>query len=347
VVHLRIVAPKEAADQALHLLCELDSVANVIHLPGAAAKPHGDVILCDVAREDASVIVSDLRELEIPKKGSIAMEMIDSQLSEGAEYAVRAAKGAPADAVIWEEVEAQTSEDTELSVSFLVFMVIAMLIASVGVILDSPILIIGAMVVGPEFGPLAGLCVALVEGRGPLARRSFLALAAGFPLGVAASVAFVGLLRLTSVAPGAFDSDESHPLTAFISNPDEFSVIVALCAGVVGVLSLTSTKSGALIGVLISVATIPSAAAMGVTAAYANWEDFGGAALQLAINLTAIVLAGAATLWLQRLFFIRRRKKHVMDPSRALAGLPIGRSRRGSIIVEAKDLEKSEPAPRG
>ena len=71
----------------------------------------------------------------------------------------------PSDAVVWEEVEARTSESTELGGNFLIFMVLACLIASVGIFLGSPILIVGAMVVGPEFGPLAGLCVALVERR--------------------------------------------------------------------------------------------------------------------------------------------------------------------------------------
>jgi uncharacterized membrane protein len=64
--------------------------------------------------------------------------------------------------VVWEEVEARTSENIELGGNFLVFMVLACLIASVGIYLGSPILIVGAMVVGPEFGPLAGLCVAIV-----------------------------------------------------------------------------------------------------------------------------------------------------------------------------------------
>ena len=54
---------------------------------------------------------------------------------------------------------------TELSLTFVSYMVLAMLIAAVGILLDQPILIVGAMVVGPEFGPLAGLCVALVEKR--------------------------------------------------------------------------------------------------------------------------------------------------------------------------------------
>ncbi len=139
------------------------------------------MILCDVAREDASVIVSDLKELEIDREGSIAMEDIDSLISEAAERAEKAAAGFPSDAVVWEEVEARTSENTELSASYLLFMVLACLIASVGIMLDSPILIIGAMVVGPEFGPIAGVCVAAVQRRGDLLKRSLLPLLIGFP----------------------------------------------------------------------------------------------------------------------------------------------------------------------
>ena len=51
-------------------------------------------------------------------------------------------------------------------------MVVATLIAAVGILTDQLILIIGAMVVGPEFGPLAGLCVAIVQKRGDAGRRS-------------------------------------------------------------------------------------------------------------------------------------------------------------------------------
>jgi uncharacterized membrane protein len=63
-------------------------------------------------------------------------------------------------------------------------MILAAIIAAIGIFLDSPILVVGAMVVGPEFGPLASLCVALVQLRGALARRSATALALGFPLTV-------------------------------------------------------------------------------------------------------------------------------------------------------------------
>jgi uncharacterized membrane protein len=69
---------------------------------------------------------------------------------------------------------------------------------------------------------------------------------------------------------------------------------------------LTAAKSGALIGVLISVTTIPAAANVGVATAYADWSELGGALAQLALNLACIVVAGTTTLALQRLAFRRR-----------------------------------------
>jgi uncharacterized hydrophobic protein (TIGR00271 family) len=331
MVHLRIVVPSHQSGHALDLLQNSPSACNLIFLERAAKRPEGDVILVDVAREDASVIVSDLRELEIDKEGSIAMEDIDSQISEGADRAEKAASGLPSDAVVWEEVESRTSENVELSANFLAFMVVATLIAAVGILTDQLILIIGAMVVGPEFGPLAGLCVALVHRRGDLVRRSLTALAVGFPVAIAATFLMTALLDVTSLIPDDF-SQEGHPFTDFISNPDHFTVIVASLAGVAGVLSLTSAKSGALVGVLISVTTIPAAANIGVAAALGDGPEWVGAMEQLAINLTAIVAAGVAVLFIQRRLYLRRRRTHLDHKAREAAGLPLGRSRReGSV----------------
>jgi uncharacterized hydrophobic protein (TIGR00271 family) len=321
MVHLRIVVPADRSQQVLDLLGASASTCNLVFLEGAARKPPGDVVLCDVAREDASVIISDLRELDIPRDGSIAIEQIDSQLSAGAERAERAARGAPSDAVVWEEVEARTSESIELGGNFLAFMVLSCLIASVGIYLDSPILIVGAMVVGPEFGPIAGLCVAVVHRRLDVVRRSLAALAVGFPLGISAAFLFTLLSRATGLLDGDFESS-GHGLTEFIAHPDAFSFIVAAFAGAAGVLSLTSTKSGALIGVLISVTTIPAAANIGVAAATSNWSDWRGAMAQLALNLSAILLAGVGTLYVERLLYQRRRRRHRTDGARAAAGLP-------------------------
>ncbi len=345
MLHLRIVAPEKEAKQVIDLFSANDSVCNIIHLPSAAKRPEGDVILADVAREDASVLISDLRELEIPQKGSIAIEEIDTEISEASRRAEKAAPGAPSDAVVWEEIEARTEENAELSASFLAFMVLAMLIAAVGIFLDTPILIVGAMVVGPEFGPIAGFCVATVQRRRNLAVRSFLALAVGFPLGITVTWVATLIFKATGATPDVF-TEADHTLSNVIASPDFFAFFVALCAGAAGVLSLTSAKSGALIGVLISVTTIPAAANIGVAFAYQDWSAWRGSMLQLVINLVSILIAGVTVLGIQRYFYNRRRALHLRDPSRNRAVLPIGRSRRGSQALSAGELgelERTDP----
>jgi uncharacterized hydrophobic protein (TIGR00271 family) len=327
MIHLRIVAPEEPAHKVLDLLLASPAVINVVHLHAASKKPKGDVILCDVAREDASVIISDLKELDIPRLGSIAVEHIDTAISDAAKAAEKAAPGLPSDAVVWEEVEARTSEQTELSFSFVLFMIAAMQIAAVGIVLDEPILIVGAMVLGPEFGPLAAISVALVQRQATLAKRSLVALAVGFPLGTLSAAATTIFMRWIDEFPDNFD-ETRHPFTDFITDPAFLSFFVAFVAGSAGVLSLTAAKSGALVGVLVSVTTIPAASNVGVAAAYGEWGIAGKAALQLGINLAGIVAAGVITLFVQRRYYVARRRKHLSDPVRGEAGLPVGRSTR-------------------
>jgi uncharacterized hydrophobic protein (TIGR00271 family) len=303
-----LVVPTEEAERVLLELERSPAVVNLVRLPDTSIKPRGDLVLCDVPREEVSVIVDKLVGLGLDAAGSISIEDVDSMISRAASQATVAARGAPADAVVWEEVEARTSESAELSFSFLAFMILATLIAAVGILTDSQILIIGAMVVGPEFGPLAGLCVALVETRLELARRSATALLAGFPIAIAITIVAVLLLRAAGPAPDTIAAQD-RPATFFIAHPDTFTVLVALLAGVAGLLSLTTAKSGALLGVLISVTTIPAAANVGVATAYSDWSEFRGALAQLAINLTCIVLGGVATLAVQRLGFTRRLRR--------------------------------------
>jgi uncharacterized hydrophobic protein (TIGR00271 family) len=191
------------------------------------------------------------------------------------------------------------------------------------------------MVVGPEFGPLAGLCVALVQKRPDLVKRSLLPLLIGFPLGITAAFLFTLVIDAVGLTPEGF-SASVHPNTQFISNPDAFSFIVAAFAGIAGVLSLTSAKSGALVGVLISVTTIPAAANIGVAAAYGDGDEWVGAIEQLAVNLTMIILSGLATLFIQRKLYQRRRIAHLKDAAREAGGLPVGQSRRELAKQKAK-----------
>ena len=345
MIHLRVIAPHDQAQRARELLEHMPTACHVVHLQGASIEPPGDLLLADVPHEDASIIVGDLKELGIHESGSISLQPIDTQLSRLADEAEQRAPGAPADAVVWEDVEARTSEQSRLSASFLIFMVLAGLIAAVGILLDQPILIVGAMVVGPEFGPIAAFCVAVVEKRGRLAWQSFSALLIGFPLAITAVWLAMLVFDVIGAAPETF-SDADHRLANSIANPDFFSFFVAFCAGMAGVLSLSTAKSGALIGVLISVTTIPAAANIGISIAYGDWPAFRGSLAQLALNVSAIHIAGTLTLLVQRTLYRRRRRKHLDEEARAGAGLPVGRSLRSRVSgSRAKPTPRASSAP--
>ena len=311
MVHLRIVVPPDRAEKVHTLLCETTSAIDVIRVPDASTRPDGDLIMCDVAREDASVIISDLRELGIHHDGSISISSTDT-ISDLATAAVEHAPGSPADAVVWEELDQRTSESVELSAVFLLYMILAAIIAAIGILLDSPILVVGAMVVGPEFGPIAGVCVAVVQRKGELARRSALALVVGFVLAIGATIIATLIFDGIDIVPDAFDTAD-HALAKSISSPDTFAFVVAICAGAAGMLSLSTAKSGALIGVLISVTTIPAAANLGIAIAYKDWDTAAGSAGQLGVNLLAVLMAGTLTLYIQRLLYLRRKRRRLQQ----------------------------------
>jgi uncharacterized hydrophobic protein (TIGR00271 family) len=297
---LRILAPADLAPTALAYLEGLDGVIDLVHFPGACRRPGGDLIQCVVGSDLASAVVSAMTELGIAERGSITLDRLEAAVS------AVAARSEPApDAVVWEEVEAKAGAMAALSTSFLVYLMAATVIAAVGIVTDSVVLIIGAMVVGPELGPLSGLSIGLVCRRRDLVRDAVVSLAVGFPLAFAAAFAVTWAFRVTGVAPEALISSH-HPATLFISRPDAFTVVIAAICGVVGMLSLTTTSTGTLIGVLISVTTIPAAGNVGVAAAYGNTSEMWGALIQLGVNAVVIQVAGYLTLRVQRASFANR-----------------------------------------
>jgi uncharacterized hydrophobic protein (TIGR00271 family) len=305
MIGLRLTVPVELVDRVVTYLAEAPGVAHVARLQGACVQPPGDLVLCDVVRESANEVIESLQDMGVHRQGSITVEAIDVAISDAAATAEAAAPGHGEDALVWEEVEAQARTGARLTVSFLAFMTIAAVIASVGILLDSPILIVGAMVVGPEYGPVAALCVAAARRRTRPVAGAAGSLGAGLALAALAALAATAAFRLFGLAPDGYDLSDRQ-LTAFISHPDGMAAVVAVLAGVAGMLSLTEGRAGALVGVLVSVTTIPAVANVGVATAYAEWTEVKGAALQLAVNLAGLLLAGVMTLLIQSRLTARR-----------------------------------------
>ena len=290
LLHVRVVSPADLRDEVEAVLRGQRGATNLVVLPGAAREPGGDLIQADLARECAQEVLSGLRELGVDRRGSISLHAVDMAIGDGVRRAERNAPGDAANAVIWEEIISSTGEDSTLTWVFMAFMVLACLLAAIGVATNSPITIVGAMVVGPEFGPLAGIAVGLRLRRMDAVRRGIIALVVGFAGAIAATAAVAVSWRATGLVNAG---DLAHSTgTEFIYQPGWFSLITALVAGAAGMLSLTSAKSAALVGVFISVTTIPAAGNLALALVFGRFHDAAGSALQLVINLTGIVAAG-------------------------------------------------------
>ncbi|MEV6315898.1 DUF389 domain-containing protein [Streptomyces sp. NPDC051776] len=310
MLHLRLIVPADRTEAVLARIYDNVGTTHVTLLPGAARDPAGDVVMCDVAREAADELLGELRELGIEDDGAIAVENIDLSLSKRADRAEQDAPGEGADAVLWEHLADSTHEESTLSVTYLAFLAVATMIAACGVVLDNAILIVGAMAVGPEFGPLAGICTALVQRAPRLAWRSLAALLVGFAVAMALTAGFSLMMDAFGLF-SAGDVTAERPNTDFIWKPDMFSFVVAVLAGIAGTLSLTSAKSGALVGVAISVTTVPAAANAAVALSYGEFAQARGSSEQLLLNLGGIVVAGTLTLLAQKFFWTRQRKRAV------------------------------------
>jgi uncharacterized hydrophobic protein (TIGR00271 family) len=311
MMHLRVISPPDLTDGVVKTLEADPGTANLVLHRGAALSPAGDVIISDVVRESASELVEKLQQTGLAERGAIALDEVAVTLSAAADRAELLVPGDGSESVIWEQLEQRSGEETHLSPTFLVFICVAAMIAALGILLDQPILIIGAMVVGPEFGPLAALCVGIIRGRPRVIGRAALTLVIGFAVALGVTVLFSWMLSALGLA-GPHQLLAARPLTSFIWRPDALSWIVATLAGVAGMLSLSTAKSGALVGVLISVTTIPAAANVGLAVAYGAADQATGAAIQLGINLAAIIVGGAVTLGIQRLLAARaiRRQRN-------------------------------------
>lgn len=312
MLHLRLICPPDRSGEVGDLLDRSAGVAHVMVFRGAAVRPAGDVIEADLARECVDELLAALTALSLDRDGAITLEALDTVLSDAAEAAEKAAPGEGADAVVWDELIARTGEDSRLTVSYQVFLTVACLLAAIGAITDSPVTVVGAMVLGPEFGPLAAMAVGVVLRRGDLLKRGLLALGVGFPLAMAvtagAALVFDRTGLLTRNTLSQLDQVE------FIYQVGPFSLIVAMLAGVAGVLALTSAKSASLVGVFISVTTVPAAAFASVALVEGRPDEALSSALQLVVNLAGIVSAAALGV------FVARRSHRRTPPGRPVGG---------------------------
>jgi uncharacterized hydrophobic protein (TIGR00271 family) len=298
MLQLRLISPPACTDAVEQLLVGDAGVVSVELRRGVAVKPAGgDVIVADVLRDHANELVDRIQGLDLDQLGEISIIEIEATRSESARRASLGMRGRSSDVVVWTLLEARVHPDGVPSIAFFCFMAVAALIATVGIVVDSSILIVGAMVVGPEYGPLAAFAVAVYRGHPAAARVAIVVVLAGLAVAIVTAT-------LSSWAFNLLELEYSVPadrfFTRFVTEPNVYSAIVAFAAGLVGVMAVALGRSGALTGVVVSATTIPAAAAIGVNTADGEWDEAFRGAIQLGINVVCLAAGSLVALVVYR-----------------------------------------------
>ena len=305
MLHVRVVCPPGSAGYLVESLAADPGVRNLVVCQGAARCPAGDAVQFDLLTASANPVLRELRALSASDRGWVVIENVDAAITTPEEKPTRGRTWDSEQSPVWEMVDARIRSGGVYPPSFFILLVIAGLIGAVGILTNSQILIVAAMVVGPEYGAIMATALGLAEKdlRPVLAGLSALTL--GFAMASVATLSFGLIIRWSGHTPAAY-RDGVRPVADFINSPNLFSIVVAVLAGVVGVVSLTEARANALIGVFISVTTIPAAADMGLSAAYASWPQLRGSTVQLLANVVLLIAVGAAGLSLQRFIWRAR-----------------------------------------
>jgi uncharacterized hydrophobic protein (TIGR00271 family) len=314
MIHLRLVSPKTVTSELTTTLRDNDAVFNMVVIPGASDYPPGDAVHLDVLNGAANGVFAQLRELGVTESGSVIAETVDAWLSDSVTTAERRQPQFQSFTPVWELVDARIRSDGTYPPSWYGLLVIAGLIAAIGILINSQILVVAAMVVGPEYGAITSVARAGTRRDGATAARGLRALLFGFTAAVVACLALGLIIRAAGLTPHLFELG-IRPVSDLINTPNVFSVIVAVLAGIVGILSLTESRASTLIGVFISVTTIPAAADIGLSVGYGSWSEAWGSFLQLLLNVAILIVVGMIMLVVQKRTWDRVIARRLANPS--------------------------------
>ncbi|MFB6218097.1 MAG: TIGR00341 family protein [Halobacteriaceae archaeon] len=202
------------------------------------------------------------------------------------------------DRIAREELQSAARELAPSTMPYVVMTVVSAVIATAGLLLDSPAVVVGSMVIAPLIGPAMATAVGTVVDDRELFRRGVKLQVAGMALAVVAAAAFAAFLKLTSLVPPGLEVTAIPEVRERLA-PDFLSLAVALGAGVAGVVSLSTGVSTALVGVMIAVALIPPAATVGIAVAWGLPVAGVSAGVLALVNGLSINLAALAVLWYQ------------------------------------------------
>lgn len=290
MLRLRSSVQADRVEQFAALLRDLEGVRRVVRQPDEASSEQAVVFVADVEPAAADRLVESIAGL-----GLSAEDYVLTRAEVVAPLRRHLAPGI--EGFAWVEVMGQARANSRPLARYLALISVAAVIAALGVLTSSSILIVGAMAVSPDLLPICATCVGIVARRRGLALRAAITLTVGLTLVVLVAALLSGILKELDILAAGFEVEESSLAT--LAHTDYSTVLVALAAGIAAMLSF-ETRASAAVGVAISVTTIPASAYLGVAIGAGGIDEAFGALAVLAINVTLMIFSGTVTLIIQR-----------------------------------------------
>ncbi|MFP4417340.1 MAG: DUF389 domain-containing protein [Chitinivibrionales bacterium] len=172
-------------------------------------------------------------------------------------------------------------------------------LAAVAYPVNSVPILIGSMVIAPVMPPLVLTSIGLANANFSSALKGLAIAVAGLTIAFACAVVTTWLLNATGVSTAQAKTSQ---LLIERVNPGWYSVVAAFAAGIAGALAVSHQKQDTLVGVVASIALVPTVAAAGISALSRDWKSVTGGLLMLLLNICMIVFMG----WLVFNFFSRK-----------------------------------------
>ncbi len=175
----------------------------------------------------------------------------------------------------------QIEKGARMSDDYLLFVALSTVVAGAALVTNNVAVLVGAMVIAPFLGPNLGFAFGAALGDKKLMAEAAKTLAVGFALAVGLSV-FAG-----AVMPLNLEAQELLDRTRIGLD----GMAVALASGACAALALTSGASASLVGVMVAVALLPPAVAMGIMIGAGQGGAALGAAELFFVNVASVNLA--------------------------------------------------------
>jgi uncharacterized hydrophobic protein (TIGR00271 family) len=282
---IQIQIPKDPQDNIEKVLDILQNRLKIKHMIRLESD-FNTLIICRHKKTYVPQIIEELNKIGVGISYGIIdilnLETTIPRLDMTEQEGERKGKERIVERVSVEEIEKDIIDNSYPTFNYFLFIALSAIIAGIGLLINSAIILIASMILSPLMGPILGLSFSIVTKNNEVLKKSLISQSMGLLMAISAGV----LLALF----GRFIINISHPTIEMEirSFPNIFDLFIAICAGIAVGFTVTGQKKSSIVGIAIALSLMPPAANVGLALVYLDWSLSIGSLILLISNILII-----------------------------------------------------------